>query len=201
MNSEPLNQADHDVQALLSVSPRSGPASSAQSVVEFCAARRLSLRSRLEIVEHVCSLVGAAHETGSGFLRISGGTVMVQYAEGGLSIDIPDAIALPGAANNAARERGETGRFSAGQLIRAANVVELGHMLADLAGRVAKLDRRVADLVERATSLRSTARVSSALELRDEVGRLRADWSAMASAANAKVSDAKEESPQLWSWA
>lgn len=113
--------------------------SGCQSLEAFCESRKLSLRSRLELVEHVCSLVCAAHDSGSGFLRISCKSVNVEYVGGGLSIDIPGSLAIPGA-RAAGETRMGTGRFSAGQLIRAANVVELGQMLADLVGRVAKLD-------------------------------------------------------------
>lgn len=170
-----------------------------QSLQDFCDSRRLSLRSRLELAEHVCSLVSAAHETGSGFLRISSHTVNVEYVEGGLSIDIPGAIAISPDGDNAAFG---TGRFSSGQLIRAANVVELGQMVADLTGPTAKLDDRVRDLVDRATSMQTGRRLDSVSELRDRICVLRRACEACSSSAPALAIEGADRSfAQRWSWA
>lgn len=171
-----------------------------QSLHEFCDSRRLSLRSRLELVEHVCSLVCAAHESGSGFLRISSRTVNVQYVDGGLSIDIPGAITIPRPRDGESAGLG-TGRFSSGQLIRAANVVELGQMLADLVGRIARLDGSVADVVERATSMQSTQRIGSVRVLRDEVAGLRRAREACSSTPALAAGGTDPSFAQRWSWA
>lgn len=170
-----------------------------QSLEAFCDSRRLSLRSRLELVEHVCSLVCAAHESGSGFLRISAKTVNVEYVAGGLSIDIPGAIAIPGQSSG---ERPRvTGRFSAGELIRAANVVELGQMLADLVGKVARLDPSVAAVVQRATSMQSGRRLESVHALRDEITLLRRAREACSDSAPALAAGCETTFAQRWSWA
>lgn len=170
-----------------------------QSLETFCDARRLSLRSRLELVEHVCSLVCAAHESGTGFLRISAKTVNVEYVAGGLSIDIPGSIAIPG--HLAGEKPRVTGRFSSGDLIRAANIVELGQMLADLAGRVAKLDPSVATVVQRATSMQSGRRIESVHALRDEVTVLRRAREACSESAPALAAGHEPTFAQRWSWA
>ena len=172
-----------------------------QTLQEFCDSRRLSLRSRLELAEHVCSLVNAAHESGSGFLRISSRTVNVEYVGGGLSMDIPGAIAISRSRAGDQAAFG-SGRFSSGQLIRAANVVELGQMLADLTGVTAKLDERVADLVARATSMQSGQRLDSVAILRDEIATLRRACEACSSSSPALAREGAERSfEQRWSWA
>ena len=72
--------------SLLSLDNPSSGLPHIQSLHDFCESRRLSLRSRLELVEHVASLVAAAHDSGSGFLRISSRTVNVEY------VDVSDAL-------------------------------------------------------------------------------------------------------------
>jgi hypothetical protein len=172
-----------------------------QSLQDFCTTRGLSLRSRLELAEHVCSLVAAAHETGSGFLRISSHTVNVEYVDGGLSIDIPGAIAIASAREGGPAAVGP-GRFSAAQLICAANLVELGQLLADLTGRHARLDEGVRSLVERAMSMRPSLRLSSVSNLRDEITRLRRACEASSRSAPALTRDGSDRSfAQRWSWA
>ena len=172
-----------------------------QSLQDFCDTRRLSLRSRLELAEHVCSLVAAAHESGSGFLRISSRTVNVEYVDGGLSIDIPGAIAISSSREGDRAALG-SGRFSSGQLIRAANVVELGQMLGDLTGRTARLDERVRDVVERATSMRTGTRLDSVAMLRDEITRLRRACEACSNSTPALAREGAERTfAQRWSWA
>lgn len=171
-----------------------------QSLEDFCETRRLSLRSRLELVEHVCSLVCAAHDAGTGFLRISSKTVNIDYAGGGLSIDIPGSITIP-RAREGERATPGTGRFSSGQLIRAANVVELGQMLADLTGRVARLDPSIALVVQRATSMQSDCRLESVLALRDEVAALRRAREICSESAPALAGQAEPGFAQRWSWA
>ena len=172
-----------------------------QSLQDFCDSRRLSLRSRLELAEHVCSLVAAAHESGSGFLRISSRTVNVEYVGGGLSIDIPGAVAIA-RTREGDRAAFGSGRFSSGQLIRAANVVELGQMLADLTGRSAKLDERISEVIERATSLQPGRRLDSVAILRDEIAHLRRACEACSNSAPALAREGAERSfAQRWSWA
>lgn len=200
MNAERSRRPRNDgVLALLTVG-NDPLESGTQSLHDFCGTRRLSLRSRLELVEHVCSLVCAAHESGSGFLRISSRTVNVEYVEGGLSIDIPGSIAIP-RSREIDRPGQGTGRFDSGQLIRAANVVELGQMLADLVGRVARLDRSVAEVVERATSTQPGRRLESVHALRDEVAALRRAREACSESAPALAVGADHGFAQRWSWA
>jgi hypothetical protein len=174
--------------------------SGTQSLQDFCESRQLSLRSRLELVEHVCSLVCAAHELGSGFLRISAKTVSVEYVEGGLSIDILGSIAIPRPREGERAALG-TGRFDSGQLIRAANVVELGQMLADLAGRAVQLDQNLAELVARATSLKSARRLESVHALRDEVATLRRAREACSESTPGLAMGGDHSFAQRWSWA
>jgi len=173
-----------------------------QSLHDFCETRRLSLRSRLELVEHVASLVAAAHESGSGFLRISSRTVNVEYVDGGLSMDIPAAIPAPRPREDPNRTV-TTGRFDSGQLIRAANVVELGQMLVDLTGRISRLDPRLSDVVSRATDLQSARRIPSVAALRDEITLLRRACEASSTSTPAlAVADGADRSfAQRWSWA
>jgi hypothetical protein len=174
---------------------------SIQSLQDFCDTRRLSLRSRLELAEHVCSLVSAAHDTGSGFLRISSRTVNVEYVDGGLSIDIPGAIAIA-RSRDGERSAFGTGRFSAGQLVRAANVVELGQMVADLTGRTARLDDRLRTVIERATSMQTGYRLDSVVQLRDEIAHLRRACEACSNSTPALAAEGAERSfAQRWSWA
>ena len=174
---------------------------SIQSLQEFCDSRRLSLRSRLELAEHVCSLVSAAHETGSGFLRISSRTVNVEYVEGGLSIDIPGSIAIS-RSREGDRAAFDTGRFSSGQLIRAANVVELGQMLSDLTAQPAQFDRRVRDVIDRATSMQAGRRLDSVAQLRDEISVLRRACEACSNSTPALAGGGVDHSfAQRWSWA
>ena len=199
MNTDRSRKLRNDgMLALLTV--RGDPQESGtQSLHEFCESRRLSLRSRLELVEHVCSLVCAAHDSGSGFLRIASSTVTVEYVDGGLSIDIPGSITIP-AGHNTHHATG-SGRFSSGQLIRAANVVELGQMLGDLVRRVTRLDRTVTDVVERATSMQSARRLESVHALRDEVAALRRAREACSESAPALAAGADHSFAQRWSWA
>lgn len=201
MNAERSRKPRNDGMLALLTLGGDPQASGTQSLHEFCESRRLSLRSRLELVEHVCSLVCAAHESGSGFLRISSRTVNVEYVDGGLSLDIPGAITIPRPRDGDHSGFG-TGRFSSGQLIRAANVVELGQMLADLVGRVARLDRSVADVVERATSMQSASRLGSVQALRDEVAGLRRAREACSQSTPALAAGGVDHSfAQRWSWA
>ena len=199
MNAERSRRPRNDGMLALLIEGDGPETAGTQSLQDFCDSRRLSLRSRLELVEHVCSLVCAAHESGSGFLRIASQTVNVEYVDGGLSIDIPGSIAIPGW-REGERPVSGTGRFSSGQLIRAANVVELGQMLADLVGRVARLDPTVADVIERATSMQSACRLQSVHALRDEVTALRRAREACSASAPALAAGADHSFAQRWSW-
>lgn len=201
MNAERSRKPRHDGVITLLISAGDLQASGTQSLHEFCASRRLSLRSRLELVEHVCSLVCAAHESDSGFLRISSTTVNVEYVGGGLAIDIPGAIAIP-RSSVGERAAAGSGRFNSGQLIRAANVVELGQMLGDLVGRAARLDPTIADVIERATSMQSARRLESVHALRDEVAALRRARQSCSESTPALAAGAADPSfAQRWSWA
>lgn len=173
----------------------------AQSLVNFCDGRRLSLRSRIELAEHVCSLVCAAHDSGSGFLRISAHSVTVEYVEGSLSIDIPGSIEIP-RQRDGDRVQRDGSRFNSSQLIRAANVVELGQLLAEITGTLAHFDRNVARVVERATSMLAGERLESVHALRDEITRLRRAREACSSSTPALAKEGADRSfAQRWSWA
>lgn len=201
MNAERFRPLRDDGMLTLLISGAGDELPSIQSLQDFCDTRRLSLRSRLELAEHVCSLVAAAHDTGSGFLRISSRTVNVEYVGGGLSIDIPGAIEIA-RSREGDRTAFGTGRFSAGQLIRAANVVELGQMLADLTGRTARLDDRVREVVDRASSMQAGRRLDSVAELRDKIATLRRACEACSSSTPALAAEGADRSfAQRWSWA
>ena len=148
----------------------------------FCDERRLSLRSRVELLEQLCSVVVAAHARNVAFRDFTSRSVKVDYQDGSLALSLGETIGFEERAS-------KSGAFSTAELLRATNVVFLGHVAEAIIGAdLLRRDASLSEIVGRAQVLDRERRFASAAQLRD---RLRA-WLA---------DETAERFSMRWSWA
>ena len=129
----------------------------------FCAGRKLSLRSRIEIFENVCALVYAAHATQMVFSSLTVDDIEIEYVDGTLSIELPEPMNIGGdaARNQLNAPRDGQPRFTRTDVMRAANVISLGHVLKELTAGVGQI-AEVGRIIERSTTLHHESRFTMA---------------------------------------
>jgi hypothetical protein len=170
------------------------------TLAEFCARREMSLRSRVELVEQVCALVVAAHAAGMGFLHINPNSVEVHYRTGGLSMDIEGVVPLPAETVSGGDRRQNPWRFCSADVVKGANVVELGHLLRAMTADLAPDHPEMKVVVDSVTNMRHPLRLTTAKDLHHALVRLRSGlepgreshWQAGAGDTNYQ---------QRWTWA
>ena len=143
------------------------------SLREFCAARTMSLRSRVDLLEQLSAVVANAYRRGFAFREFTAGTIEIDYAHGQLAMHVGDEVSLlPSTPRSWARG------VSTADLLVAANVIHLGRIIGELVGVA---DASLTALVDDATSLDPAARPASAVVVHARLREWleRSDWVVM----------------------
>jgi hypothetical protein len=130
----------------------------------FCNARRLSLRSRVELLEQLSDVVGNAYRRGFAFREFTADTVEVDYAHGQLALRVGDEVTLLPRA-----DRDWVRGIATADVLVAANVIHLGRVIAAITGHE---DAFLLEVAREAMSLDHRVRPSSAVAVQ---ARLR-EW-------------------------
>ncbi len=153
-------------------------------LIEFCDERRLSLRSRVAVLEQVCGTIAEAHAMSFAFQAFDAQSITVDYVDGQLAICVGETVPVPRLVRSEATLRA----LPVADLLIASNLIFLGRVVRDVLGEQARNDEFLALVCGRATALNPADRFENAAQLRD---RLR-EWLSP---------PGHDTYPMSWTWA